>query len=612
MLSTPEKNSGKYWIAQPACCNSSSSTPCSLFQSCRIGGPLARTHYAALLPRHVPVYQQGTAFTTLTQKPSARVRFTRLALILAALALLPGVCAGQLPDPLTTDAAVQLPIASFLQRADQAMRNNDWQSARDCFEQAFELADETRRDEIRQHLQWCYAREAVKNRYTHQSVTRHVHSINGDQAQALLAETLQLVKRHYHKRLDVDQLLAKSLAQLQAATKDAHFCRQFGVTQANLADLSKHIQSLQKKTGPCELDQLLAAARLLRNSSKKAGLEESWPALELAYAFVDSLDNYSYLLSPDQYQSLRNLLRGYYVGVGINLAFADSYPTVRDVIRQSPAHDAGIAPGDILLEIAGLTCRDKSPAQVNSLLTGPSGSQVLVTIKRGDHQWQMLLKRRLIAAPSVRQVKLLGSDKRVGYMRVACFDHDTAMEICRAIEQLKARGAAAFLLDLRGNGGGVMTAAVDAVRLFVSRGEIVTVKSLRQTTKYCAGGDSFRCYRQEMALLVDENTASAAEVFAAALQDHHRATVIGRKTFGKTAMQTLYGLNHGHAGLCITTAAYFRAGRKRPAHQGVIPDVLVEKKQMSTRKDLSPVSDFTPQDPTLQQGLNHLQCKISS
>jgi len=131
------------------------------------------------------------------------------------------------------------------------------------------------------------------------------------------------------------------------------------------------------------------------------------------------------------------------------------------------------------------------------------------------------------------------------------------MEIRRTIDRLKTRGIDALIIDLRSNGGGIMTSAIDAVRLFLDRGTIVRVKTAAETVRYEAETDGFIPYKMPLVILTDENTASAAEIFSAALKDHQRATIIGRKTRGKDLVQTVYQLQRSDAAICLTTASRY-------------------------------------------------------
>ena len=497
-------------------------------------------------------------------------------------------------------------VEAIMQQADQAISQSSWLQAQAHLERAYELADETRRGPISQSLQWCQARGAVQDRHRDESLAQYVRSATALQAQTQLTETLDLITQYYHQPFDVKEALSKSLLQLQAATQSAEFCRQFEIDPTALAALRNQIKKQRDELDQCDIKAVLATAYSLCDYSDKAGLGPSWPATELAYAFADSLDKYSYLLSPPQYEALRQRLNGAYVGFGVDLVFPAVYPMVFDVVKQSPADQAGLMPGDVLLQADGISCADKPAAEVSKLLTGSRYSKVSVRIKRAENEFEINLHRDIIVAPSVRQTKILDGDSHIGYFRVSSFDHDTAWEMRRTIDDLLTRGVESLMIDLRHNGGGVMTAAIEATRLFLDEGTIVTVKSAEKTTRYCAGGEDFHSYKLPLVILVNENTASAAEIFAAALQDHQRATVIGQKTFGKNAVQTIYRLDHAQTAVCLTTASYSRPRNIDAERPGVTPDILIESPQDQSPSMLCVADFLTARDPAFHAALKQL------
>ena len=515
------------------------------------------------------------------------------------------VRASRSPANLVAQEAAPAPT-EILQRAQQALQNKNWTDAADAFAQALDLSAESMHEPIKDRLQWCRAQIAVDKSYSDGSLAQLIRTTDVFRAQAHLAETLRLIEQEYHRSLDRGQWFNRALLQLRAALNNESVLSQFDLDRNYLEQVRRQIQS-----APADTEQwpdhtnarILRFAVSLRDLSDKAGLGPSWPALALSYACADNVDKYSYIFSPNQYDTMRDQLNGNYVGLGIELTMAGDYPCVFDVIDASPAAIAGIAPGDLLLTADAESLKDKSEPQVTRLLAGPRGSSLRLTAQRGGRELTLVVLRDLLTAPTVRHCRLIGSDKPIGYVRVSGFDYDTAMEMCRALDRLDRQGAQSYLIDLRTNGGGLMTAAIDAVRLFIDHGLIATVKTERQNTRYEAGGNAFRSYQKPLAILVDENTASAAEIFTAALQEHHRATVIGQKTFGKALVQTVYDLNHAQTALCITTASYTPPSDVSFLNIGITPDIIIENKTNSAENNLS-ISDYlSEKNPALRRGI---------
>ncbi len=538
--------------------------------------------------------------------------------------LLLAVRVNRLPAFLIADDVISGTVATILQQADDAMAQKLWYEAKDDLEQALLQSDPTAHESIRKRLQWCHANTSLEQRYGDQSVAQHIRAVEPAHAQTILTRTLQLIDENYYEEFDVKEILEKALLQLQAVTENPFVYHQFAVDDRVLAPLQERIKSLLRDlpaSEPCRPIMLLTIAQSLCNLSEEAGLGASWPTLELAYAFADSLDPYSYLLSPRQCSVMYDQLEGHYVGTGLDLIFTDRFPLVFDVVPDSPAQKCGIVPGDILIEADGVDCRSKTPEQIGKLLIGQVQTNVTVTIKRDDEEkpLSMTITRRLIDAPSVRYVMLL--EPMIGFLRVVSFDQDTALEMQHAVDDLKSRGAKSLVIDLRSNGGGIMSSAIDAVRLFIDRGTIVTVCTSNEKTRYVAGGDGFSCetktkhgtatglacYKMPLVLLVDEKTASASEIFTAALQDHHRAVVVGTNTLGKNVVQTIFSLKPSAAALCITTARYLPPSEKDFHQRGLVPDILVENDLFGAESNVSMKTYLTPENPTLKEAIKQVK-----
>jgi len=456
-----------------------------------------------------------------------------------------------------------------------------------------------------------YASQATfDDRYRDESVGQQVRQTPPQLAQRQLAQTIELIEQNYYQPLDMTELFERSLRQLKAATENELLQGQFSPDPAYLAQLRQEIdKALQKETLGSEelLFTLPAVAQALGQSSEKAGLGPSWPAIELAYDLTSNLDQYSYMLSPRQYQGLRDRLAGSYVGVGVDLIFEEDYPRVFDVVGTSAADRAGIKSGDTLVRIDGISCMGESVAVISKRLTGAADTKVALTVERDRKLSEYAVRRELITAASVRNIQCLGEDCRVGYMRIASFDEDTALEMRQAIDQLQKQGAQSLLIDLRCNGGGMLTAAVEAVRLFVDDGVIVTVKNAMESIKYRAGGDNFRSYRIPVAILVDQNTASAAEIFTAALQDRRRAIIIGEQTRGKGVIQTIYPLAKGQNAICITTATFLPPSNHSFHQKGIVPDILIKQELVNSEKGASLANFLSQEDPILMKALKQIR-----
>jgi carboxyl-terminal processing protease len=283
-------------------------------------------------------------------------------------------------------------------------------------------------------------------------------------------------------------------------------------------------------------------------------------------------DPYTDYLTPAEYAALRNRTARSYSGVGLSVA-----PSRRGLLVTStyggPAKKAGIRRGDLIVRIQGRSAGELSFEQSLSLITGEKGTLVRLSVKRPRQGTiHFALVRQEIDVPSVdsRLLQVRGSE--VGYVRLLSFPGGSAGRLERATRKLVRQGAAGLIIDLRDNPGGLISQAVETVSLFLEKGVICTTTGLHQDRRVFQASGDVRFPRLPLVVLVNPSSASAAEIVAAALQDHDRALVVGRRTFGKASVQSIRPLSNGGA-LKLTTATYLTPRGVDLAESGVRPDI---------------------------------------
>lgn len=270
-------------------------------------------------------------------------------------------------------------------------------------------------------------------------------------------------------------------------------------------------------------------------------------------------DKYTKYLTPAKYQSLVDTATGTLAGIGVEIATnKDELAIVSDVEPGSPAQKAGLLPKDIFLEGGGIKFdKTSTPDDVALRLRGPVGSKVGVTVLRdGTTTKDFIIQREAIKVTSVRSY-IAQQNKQVGVIRIKSFSGTTSSTVKEEYQDLIKKGAKTILFDLRSNPGGLLPGGIETANLFLEANKpVVYVVSnkgviLAEET-FTDGFDT----ETKLTLLVDHNTASAAEVFTAALKENGRATVIGEKTFGKGIIQTIRDLSGGNGGVAVTVARY--------------------------------------------------------
>ena len=328
---------------------------------------------------------------------------------------------------------------------------------------------------------------------------------------------------------------------------------------------------------PVDEDILLAAASLALNDatppSNAAG--DDWLVEQAINGMLASLDPYSTYLARDEYEAMQDSMRGRFGGLGIQITLPDDGAGVMVVtpLEGTPAARAGLLARDRITHVDGVSLAGYSLGQVVRKLRGPVGSRVVLTIRRGeDHVFDLMIARSVINLDIVKW-RLEGD---FGYLHVLGFSEDTSEEIEQAVNNIRSHlggRLAGLIIDLRDNPGGLLVESVAASDAFIESGDIVVTKGRHRTQRYRAtSGDIVAGL--PIAVLINHNSASAAEIFAGALKDHERAVLIGTRSFGKGTVQTVMPMGRG-AALKLTTAAYYRPSGSS-VDGGIVPDVTVE------------------------------------
>jgi carboxyl-terminal processing protease len=271
-----------------------------------------------------------------------------------------------------------------------------------------------------------------------------------------------------------------------------------------------------------------------------------------------SLDPYSQLLSPSEYNDLRIHTQGNYEGLGIRIDIVDNVLTVISPIEGTPAYKAGLRAGDQILLVDGVSTEGWSEEKAVQELRGPQGSEVKLTIGRDGLDEPILadITRKAIKLSAVPYAFML--DDGIGYVRFTQFSEHGRDEIQDAIRDLERQGMRAMILDVRQNPGGLLDQAIEVSDLFLPKGvEIVSTKGrVAESDRQYSARDNNDFSVHPMVLLIDNGSASASEILAGALQDHDRALIVGETSWGKGLVQSLFSLDDGYF-LKLTTARYY-------------------------------------------------------
>ena len=336
------------------------------------------------------------------------------------------------------------------------------------------------------------------------------------------------------------------------------------------------------ETGYAQISVFAKAVQLIRQDyvdSKKTSYHD------LIYAamkgMLASLDPHSQFMDPDDFKEMQDDTRSRFNGLGIEVSVKSGFLTVITPMEDTPAAEAGILSGDQIVRINGNSTDKMELQDAVNVLRGVPGQKVTLTIMRPSTKEikDYALDRAEIKLQSVKGAKLLdpefGGTFKIGYVRLIQFNEPTADELAKALDELQKQGMQALVLDLRNNPGGLLNSAVDVCAQFLPPNTTVVSTQGRvpsQQTDYATSAVAKQRPRFPMAVLVNEGSASGAEIVAGALKDLHRAVIVGETTFGKGSVQNVMQLPDGSA-LRFTTAKYYTPSKQVIHANGVAPNI---------------------------------------
>jgi carboxyl-terminal processing protease len=323
---------------------------------------------------------------------------------------------------------------------------------------------------------------------------------------------------------------------------------------------------------------------------------------------LNSLDPHSQFMEPQVYEDMKEDTEGKFGGLGIQISMSkEGFITVIAPMEDTPAWRAGILPGDRIIKISGKVTEKMSLSDAVHQLRGDPGTKVTITVFRskakdpGDKIKDYTIERAFIDNPSIKDAKML--EDGIGYVRITQFNEPTADEFEAALTKLEARGMTALIIDLRNNPGGLLESARKIASKFVPAGELIVSTEGRdpaQKIRYTSERGKKRL-TYPIVILVNAGSASGSEIVAGALQDLHRAVLVGETTFGKGSVQSIIQLRDGSA-LRLTTAKYYTPSHKVIHEHGVTPDIMVPITEEDERKLVEQRARASlPQDDTVEK-----------
>ncbi len=286
-------------------------------------------------------------------------------------------------------------------------------------------------------------------------------------------------------------------------------------------------------------------------------------------------DPYTEYLSKEEMQEFTEETNSEYVGIGVYISrnIADNTILIVGTMKESPAQQAGLQAGDIIEKVDGISYTGEQLNDATKVLKGKEGTDVKVTVLRDGKEIEMTVTRKKISVEHVSSQML---DDKIAYIQIDAFDSGVAEAFKKQITSLKNDGAVGIIIDLRSNGGGIVDEATGIVDLFLKKDETILITKGKEEGENITKSKNNPIIQDiPIVVLVNEGTASASEILAGALKDKYGVTIVGKNTYGKGVIQTLYTLSDG-SGLKITTDEYFTPNHNKINKVGIKPDIEVD------------------------------------
>ena len=296
-------------------------------------------------------------------------------------------------------------------------------------------------------------------------------------------------------------------------------------------------------------------------------------------------DRYTAYMTADEYTEFEKSLHGEVgAGIGVEMGERDGYVRVIRTLPDNPAREAGVLAGDIIYKVEGEEVYDLTNEEIAGKLRGEPGTSVTFSVVRDGEEIEFTVTREEINNVSAYATY----DGDIATINITRFDTDTGEILAGIVDEIEARGIQKVIVDLRGNGGGYVSAAKDVASLWLDGDAIVTQKSLKtgDTTTYANKGQA-RLADCQTVVLVDSTTASSSEILAGALKDYGKATLVGTQTYGKGVVQSLFNLSAGSV-LKVTTANWYTPHGSSINEVGITPDIVVENTYDDTNAGRDP------------------------
>jgi len=453
----------------------------------------------------------------------------------------------------------------------------------------------------------------VGRRYADPTFRKNLLTLSESESLDLYSQVTSRVFTHYVQQPDWKQLVDRGALGLSVALYESPF-HEAHLTNVDVDRVSRFRRQLQQVTANRQVRDRNEAretvAQVARLAQAQLGVSPTAVVFEYVCGALGGLDEYSTFLTAGQLADIYSQIDGNFVGLGVELKANDHALLIMNVIPGSPADRAGIRRGDRLTGVAGKTTHDLTTDQAATLLQGEEGTTVEVVAVSGDEaSRRLLIRREHVEVPSIENAHLVDPQAGIAYFKLTCFQKTTTSDLDAALWKLYRQGMKSLILDLRGNPGGLLTSSVEVADKFLEQGNIVSTRGRSANEDFNYSAHRAGTWRVPLVVLIDGDSASASEIFAGAIRDHRRGSIVGVRSYGKGSVQGIFPLTVGGMGVRLTTSKFYSPSGHPYSRVGVEPDVVVRsvEKPITTpallESSTTPANDESQEDAILSAGL---------
>ncbi len=453
----------------------------------------------------------------------------------------------------------------------------------------------------------------ISSRFTNPKMLGFLRSTSMQELVTLYQEASRMIDSRHVNPPSYEARMRSSVSNVIKALENDNFLRANNVApNANVirqvqSQLTQVSNSQPSRTANEAVGIMQWSAELV---SRELGVRREAVALEFLNGTIDSLDKYSAFMpevagySPGAELESRKTasLEENIVGIGVEMETHPMGAILVGVVDNSPASGLGLQAKDLIVAVNGQSVRGLNLNEVASKLGGPEGATISLDIERAGQRYRGSLTRRRMYVSSVTGTKMVDQNNKIGYVRLKQFSQSSRKDLEAAMWKLYNQGMRSLVLDLRGNPGGLLDQAIDVSNLFLPCGTIVSTKGRNTSDNTSENATKTKTWSVALVVLVDENSASASEIFAAAIQENQRGVVVGRKSYGKGTVQTHFPLRTTSGLLKLTTAKFYSPNGREMAGAGVTPDVLINEREETGYRGSDYDADIEAALSVFQQG----------